>query len=264
MTYKRFLVLVLSYLLATAGMMVEGSVDQALKGQHYRRGLRCIMLCLEALIHKRLSIALENEFDSTENINNLEVLKKALTENKENLASAYTDLEMGQNIQKLVHVVYDRTNTDMGECWMSFQEASNIFLQSLDARHVNNLDEYLLSTRAKLPVMLAYNNHDYGRLLPDYWATISSFPYEKRKYFSEYFAQSMTGLPYSNQPIDLWIQFTKNLDSKLNQGWLQSLQNGKHLFCTTCYVNNVTRIKTALKHSLNCHLHHLKHASQQE
>ena len=204
-TYKRFLVLVLSYLLATAGMMVEGSVDQALKGQHYRRGFRCIMLCLEALIHKRLAIALENEFDSTENINNLEVLKKALTENKENHASAYTDLEMGQNIQKLVHVVYDRTNTDMGECWMSFQEASNIFLQSLDACHVNNLDEYLPSTRAKLPVMLAYNNHDYGRLLPDYWATISPFPYEKRKYFSEYFAQSMTGLPYSNQPINLWI-----------------------------------------------------------
>ena len=54
---------------------------------------------------------------------------------------------------------------------------------------------------------------------------ISSLPYEKKKYFSEHFAQSMTGLPYSNQPMDLWIEVTMNLDSKLKQGWLQLLQN---------------------------------------
>ena len=60
------------------------------------------MLWWEALIHKRLSIALENESLSTENIYNLDILKKALTENKDNLASSYADLETDQNIQKLV------------------------------------------------------------------------------------------------------------------------------------------------------------------
>ena len=94
--YKRFLGSGISDILASAGVIVEGSVDQALKGKHYRRGLRCIMLWREALIHKRLSIVLENESLSTENIHNLDILKKALTENKDNLASAYAGLETDQ------------------------------------------------------------------------------------------------------------------------------------------------------------------------
>ena len=47
-------------------------------------------------------------------LNNLEILKKTLTENKDNLASAYADLGTDQNIQKLVDAVYERANTDMG------------------------------------------------------------------------------------------------------------------------------------------------------
>ena len=35
----------------------------------------------------------------------------------------------------------------------------------------------------------------------------------------------MTGLPYFNQPMDLGNEVTMNLDSKLNQRWLQLLQN---------------------------------------
>ena len=97
-------------------------------------------------------------------------------------------------------------------------EMSNILLQNVDACHVGNLDEYLSSTRAMLPGMLACNNHDYGKWLPDYWTMISSLPYEKKKYFSEHFAQSVTILLYSNEPMDLWIEVTINLDSKLKQG----------------------------------------------
>ena len=100
--YKRFLSSGVSDILVSAGVIVEGSVDQALNRKHYRWGLRCIMLWREALIHKRLSIVLENESLSTENIHNLDILKKALTENKDNLASSYADLETDQNIQKLV------------------------------------------------------------------------------------------------------------------------------------------------------------------
>ena len=49
--YKRFLGFGISDLLAPACMIVERSVDQALRGKHYRQG--CIMLGQEALIHKR-------------------------------------------------------------------------------------------------------------------------------------------------------------------------------------------------------------------
>ena len=86
--YKRFLGSGISDLLVSASVIVEGSVNQALNRKHYRRGLRCIMLRREALIHKRLSIVLANESISTENIQFevLEVLKKVVSENKDNLS----------------------------------------------------------------------------------------------------------------------------------------------------------------------------------
>ena len=55
-------------------------------------------------------------------------------------------------------------------------------------------------------------------ITPDYLAMISFLLYKKKKYFSEHFAQSMTGLPYSNQPMDLRVEITMNLDSKVKQG----------------------------------------------
>ena len=59
------------------------------------------------------------------------------------------------------------------------------------------VDEYLSSTRAILPGMLAYSNYEYGKWLPECWAMISSLLYEKKKYFSKHSTQSVTGLLYS-------------------------------------------------------------------
>ena len=111
------------------------------------------MLWRKNLIHKRLSIVLENESLSTENIHNIEVVKKVLTENKDNLTSVHADFEINENIQKLGNAVYERPNIDMDENWLSFMEMSDILLQNINACHVGNLDEYLFSARAMLPGM---------------------------------------------------------------------------------------------------------------
>ena len=58
-------------------------------------------------------------------------MKKELTEKKDNLTSAFADLEMDENIQKLADAVYERENTDLGECWLSQMEMSNILLQNV-------------------------------------------------------------------------------------------------------------------------------------
>lgn len=71
------------------------------------------MLRQEGLIHKRLNIVPENESFLTANIYNMEVWKKALTD----LDSAYADLEMGDNIQKVVDAVYKRANRNMVIIW---------------------------------------------------------------------------------------------------------------------------------------------------
>ena len=66
-------------------------------------------------------------------------MKKKLTDNNDKLASAYADLEMDGNTQKLVDAVYERANTDMGEYWRSFMEMSDILLQNVDECPVGNL-----------------------------------------------------------------------------------------------------------------------------
>ena len=54
-----------------------------------------------------------------------------------------------------------------------------------------------------------------------------------------------------------------NLDLKLKQRLFQLLQNDTKIFCSTRNVNNVARIKIALKNSLNCHRRHQKHVEFQ-
>ena len=70
----------------------------------------------------------------------------------------------------------------------------------------------------------------------------------------------MTGLPYSCQPLDLWIETTMNLNSKLKQGWLCLLQNEKQLFSTIRNVNSVARVKAAVKQNVKCERSNRKHA----
>ena len=261
--YKRFLGSGISDLLVSAGVIVEGSVDQALKGGHYRRGLRCIMLWRETLIYKRLKTILSYDSLSHSIKENLTILRKALEETKENLSSAYNNLEDDNDLQNLVDAVYEEPGTDMGGYWLSYMEMSDVLLQNVHACHVGNFEEYVSSTYDMLPCLLAYNNHDYGRWLPDYWAMISSLPTEQKEYLTKHFAQSMTGLPYSCQPMDLWIEVTMNLNSKLKQGWLQLLQNEKQLFCTIRNANNVAKVKTFMKNDLKCERRDQRHVECQ-
>ena len=72
---------------------------------------------------------------------------------------------------------------------------------------------------------MAYDNREYGRWLPDYWVMLPLLADEQMAFFSDHFTQSITGQPYTYQPLRLWIETTMNLNSKLEQGWLQLLQN---------------------------------------
>ena len=50
---------------------------------------------------------------------------------------------------------------------------------------------------------------------------INPLQYDKKNSVNEQFAQPMACLPYSYQPMDLWIEITIKLYSKLKQGWLK-------------------------------------------
>jgi hypothetical protein len=151
----------------------------------------------------------------------------------------------------------------MGDFWVLFMKMSDPLVQSIDACRARNGSEYLSSIYGMLPGLMAYDNHDYERWLPDYWVMLSSLSHEQLAFFNDHFAQSMTGLPYSCQPLDIWIEMTMKLNSKLKQGWLQLLLNEKQLFSSTRNVNNVGRVKATINRNLKCLHRHRKHVECQ-
>jgi hypothetical protein len=225
--------------------------------------VRCIVLWREILIHQRLRTILEHPELSEDVKENLDTLQNTFTETQEDLQKAHSNLEDDDDIKELINQVYKEPGTDMGDFWVSFMEMSDPLVQNIDACHARNGTEYLSSTYDMLPWLMAYDNHEYGRWLPEYWAMLSSLPDEKMAFFNDHFAQSMTGLPYLCQPMDLWIEMTMNLNSKLKQGWLQLLLNEKQLFSTTRNVKNVVRVKAAVTRNLKCHCRHRKHVECQ-
>ena len=94
-------------------------------------------------------------------------------------------------------------------------------------------------------------------------AMLATLPGEQMIYISNRFAPSMTGLPCSCQPLDLWIETTINLNSKLKQGWMQLLHNEKQLFATTRNANNIARVKATVQQNLKCQRLHRKHVECQ-
>ena len=189
------------------------------------------MLMREALIHARLKELLSSRClpEKTENL--LKSLRAALQETQDKLRSAHSSLEEDEGLNEIVRRIYEPTGTDMGDFWVSFLEMTDVLIQNIHACHVRNLSEYISSTYDMLKYLVSYNNTNYGRWLPDYWASLSSLPTEQSEFFKNNFTQSQTGLPYSFQGMDLWIECTMNLGSKLKQGWLNLLNNKK----TTVY-----------------------------
>ena len=103
-----------------SGVVVEGSVDQALRGKHYRQGVQCILLWKEVLIQNQLSKILEHKELSEDIKENLNILRNALTETQEALQTAYCDLENDADMKELINRVFEKPGTDMGHFWVSF------------------------------------------------------------------------------------------------------------------------------------------------
>ena len=111
--------------------------------------------------------------------------------------------------------------------------------------------------------MASYNQTEYLRYLSDFWAMIENLDEDQATFFESHFVQSMTGLPYSSMPLDMWIEVTMNLCSKLKAGWLRLLQNEKQLFVTATNANNVLRVKSTIKTKLKTKVRDQSHAECQ-
>ena len=92
--HKRFKCSGLDDILVTAGIVIQGSVDQALRDRHYSRGVCCILLWREILIKKCLSQILQYEVLPEAVQHSLDIVHDALTATQATLPEANSCLDM--------------------------------------------------------------------------------------------------------------------------------------------------------------------------
>jgi hypothetical protein len=250
--YKRHQGSELADVLVAAGVIAEGSVDQALKGKHYRRALRCLMLMYEALMHmllKRLHDRLQLDAFT---LSRIEILRNPKKNSQETLASAHKELESDPALDALVNSMFENIErTDMACYWLDFMTMVEILMMNVNAVHTCNWVEYLTSLHKMMPWMVIYDQNNYGRWLPHFWAMLSSLLPEQTQFFSSNFAQSITGNAYSSIPWDMWIEMTMNKGSKLKAGWLSIVRNENQLMTDIRNANNLGRVRAAVHNHVN-------------
>ena len=232
----------LEELLVAGGVVAEGSIDHALKGKHYKRGLRCLKLMYEAVMSQLVKVRLVPNL-AGETKKNLAILRDtSLTQ--ESRAAAHKALEDDAYLAHLVDDLLTHVEgSDMADYWKDFLSMTDALMQNVHAVHICNWDEYVSSLRAMMPWMVAYDNNWYGRWLPDFWAMLTSLTAELIAFLHTDFVQSITGNPYSNMPWDMWIECTMKKGSKMKSGWLSILQNKKQLLVHSRNVNNILQIQ---------------------
>lgn len=243
--YKRFSGCGLEEWVVSAGIIASGSVEQALRGKHYKRALRIHKLVYECLL--RLLIAerpdvppsLQSVFEKIRNESDPEE-RQLLVED------ALTNPEL----KDFIHATFDEISaagSDMARLWMSYLEMVEILLMNYHALRTQDWESYLHSLRLMQPWMAVYDNLHYSRYMTVFWASMNNLKEEWATYMrSGLFSASLTGNPYSAIPLDQWIEVTMNKGSKMKGGWIGITKNETRVNINTRTVNKINNVRQTL------------------
>ena len=154
---------------------------------HFRRGVRSIILWRKTLFHLKLKEILANKPLSEEAKSKLVTLRNPLDESQESLSEAYQDVETMVKIKEILTEVYRKPDRDMGDFWVSFLEMTDALAQNLHACHTQSYEEFKSSTYEMMAGLKAYNNTEYSRYLPDFWAKFDNLTEEQAALFEVHF-----------------------------------------------------------------------------
>ena len=112
--YKRHKGSEIADVLVAAGVIAEGSVDQALRGKHYKRALRCLMLMYESFMHLLLNQFHEESQLEASTVTRLAILRDPKANSQDSLATAQKELENDPAVDTLINNMFDKIEkTDM-------------------------------------------------------------------------------------------------------------------------------------------------------
>ena len=218
--YRRFKGSGIEDLAVAAGIVEAGSVDQALKGKHHKRGMRIHKLTYECLARLLVSSTADEQhpsqlFSALNNLNNLVFGSDEYVDSFEDLLN---DTDFRVLCKSCIENI-DVAESPMARFWLSYMEMVEILYMHYHAMRTQNWKEYLNAIRMMLPWMSAYDSLHYCRYLSLYWSSMNNLDEEKASYMkSGLFAASMSGRSFSALPHDQWIEMTMNKGSKMKGG----------------------------------------------
>ena len=93
--------------LVAAGVIADGSVDQALRGKHFKCGIRYLQLFYENLLQHALGKQLDGAHLSHEIKASLSMLRKQTIADKKELIEAYDKLWNNAELKLLVDILFE-------------------------------------------------------------------------------------------------------------------------------------------------------------
>ena len=212
---KRFSAAGLRDVLIQSGVVAQGSMDKALSGKMYNRGIRLYKLAYEAITRKvfNVIVSTKEEDDWVQpNLNDVNFVTFWEHEISQTMYNKFLDarekLKAGEPLQKF---------------WMSFLEMIELLLNTIYAIRAGNWELLLECIRNILPYTFAYGNINYARYLTPMLADMLQLPEDFSGVYEEFmngnFAAQLTdGSKFSRVVTDKVIEMTLNKDTKTPGG----------------------------------------------
>ena len=251
--YKRIKESNIEDLLVEAGLIVQGSIIQALSGDHYNRATRLYKLFYEAMVRIIINHSKKNGVEPPSSLKNLfKIICNRELEAQDRYFAFQTildDGEFSEYVNKLFNVT--GAGNHMANYIISIMNMIEILLMNIDSLKSEDWERFLSSIRLMMPWMMIYDNTNYSRWLPVFWMEMSSLAEEHVQSIKEIFSQSLTGNSYSSLPPDLWIECTMNKGSKMKAGWKRLLKNEIGLHIHVKNTNNISTVRHFLENHIN-------------
>ena len=203
---KRFSATGVRDILAQSNTISEGSVDQALCGKMYNRGVRCYKLMYEAIVRRVLE---EMKIGTDEIIDDHQSFEEVRS--GQSFVKKYTDfinfreaLEKGEPLQKF---------------WMSFLEMTELLLNTIYSLRNGGFELLVECIRLIIPYAFAYDHINYARYLTSMLGDLLKLPTEFPDIYKELLhgnlvAQLTEGTKFARVETGKVIEMTLNKDTK--------------------------------------------------
>ena len=247
---KRFEGSGLSDLFVSAGIIADKSVDQALRGKHFRRIVRALQLTYESLQRKIIRKGIESGIKFPIHINSqIDKLRQLQHDDLNMLRQCIKhDPEFKEFFEKCYENI---EKTPMADYWLSFMVMVEILIMNIHSIKVKDWKLFTNSLRLMIPWLQIYDKLHYGKWLSNFWSDMVNLSEDIVQFMPTIFSHSITGKPYSALPTDLWIEMTMNKGSKMKAGWHRILGNEQMLCANLRNANNINQLRVAVHRIAN-------------